>query len=153
MIAAGFAIRTWVRNLDWTDDKTMAAAGVQTSPRSFKFHRLLAAQLLADDPSHRETDRAVAEADQSTAILARLPDDLDLPGPWNLAAVSHRVKGDSLSGDAARAQYEEALRLAFRSIAIDIASGKGYDRRHGVESPVPASAADGYRRRRRLIFI
>jgi hypothetical protein len=91
-----------VRNFDWTDDKTMAAAGVQTSPRSFKFHRLLAAQLLATDPSHPETDRAVAEADQSIAILAPLPDDLDLPGPWNLAAVSHRVKGDALRGRCSR---------------------------------------------------
>ena len=145
VIAAGFALRTWVRNLDWTDDRTMAEAGIQTSPRSFKFHRLLAAQLLAVDPSHRETDRAVAEADRSIAILAQLPDDLDLPGPWNLAAVCHRVKGDTLSGDAARAQYEEAVRLALRSISVDTASRAGYDRRHGVKSPVPAAAADGYR--------
>ena len=145
LIVTGFAIRTWVRNFDWTDDKTIAEAGVQTSPRSFKFHRLLAAQLLADDPSRRETDRAVVEADRSVAILAPLPDDLDLPGPWNLAAVSHRVKGDTLSGDAARAQYEEAVRLALRSIAIDTASRKAYDLRHRVESPVPARAADGYR--------
>jgi tetratricopeptide (TPR) repeat protein len=145
LISTGFAVRTWVRNLDWTDDKTMAAAGVQTSPRSFKFHRLLAAQLLAADPSHRETDRAVAEADRSVAILAPLPDDLDLPGPWDLAAVCHRVKGDTLAGDDARAQYAEAVRLALRSIAIDAASRGAYDLRHGVKSAVPARAADGYR--------
>ncbi len=150
VIAAGFAVRTWVRNLDWTDSRTIAMAGVQTSPRSFKAHRLLAAVLLDADPSHRDIDGAIAEADRSIAILAPLPDDLNLPGPWNLAAVCHRAKGDALSPGApipndARAQYEEAVRLALRSIAIDRASRGAYDLRHGVKSPVPASAADGYR--------
>lgn len=145
VIATGFAVRTWVRNLDWADDKTMAAAGVQTSPRSFKFHRLLAVQLLAADPSHREIDRAVAEADRSVAILALLPDDVSSPGPWDLAAVCHRAKGDMLSGDDARSEYQEAARLALRSIAIDTASRAAYDLRHRVKSPAPASAADGYR--------
>jgi tetratricopeptide (TPR) repeat protein len=144
VIAAGFGVRTWVRNLDWADDKAMAMAGIQASPRSFKFHRLLAAQLLAD-PADGETDGAVAEADRSIAILAPLPDDLDLPDPWNLAAVCHRVKGDALSGNEARAQYEETVRLALRSTAIDAASRRAYDLRHRVKSAVPASAANGYR--------
>lgn len=138
VVAAGFAVRTWVRNIDWTDDKTMAMASVETSPGSFKTHQLLAATLLSD----REVDLAVAEADRSVAILAPLPDDLDLPGPWNLAATCHRAKGDK---DGARAQYEETVRLARRSIAIDEASRAEYDRRHEVKSPVPASAADAYR--------
>ncbi len=145
VIAAGFAIRTWMRNLDWTDDTTMAMAGVRTSPRSFKFHRLLAAELLETDPAHRDIDRALAEAERSIAILAPLPDDLDLPGPWNLAAVCHRVKGDTLPPDEARAHYEKAATLALRSISVDVASRAAYDRRHGLKTPVPASAAEGYR--------
>ena len=145
LIAGVFTMRTWLRNLDWTDDQTMALSGVATSPRSFKFHRLLAATLMEADPSHRDVDRAVKEAERSTAILGRLPDELDLPGPWNLAAVCTRVKGDTLKGAAARAQYEESARLALRSIAIDAASRAAYDRRHGIKTPVPASAAEGYR--------
>jgi tetratricopeptide (TPR) repeat protein len=145
VIAAALAVRTWVRNRDWTDDTTMAMAGVQTSPHSYKFHRLLAAHLLGTDPSHSDINHAIAEADRSVEILAPLPDDLNLPGPWNLAAVCHRVKGDSLPRDDARAQYEEAARLALRSIAVDVASRAAYDRRHGITAPVPASAADGYR--------
>jgi protein O-mannosyl-transferase len=143
VIATGFAIRTWMRNVDWTDDKTMALASVQTSPHSFKSHQLLAGALL--EPSHREIDRAVAEADRSIAILAPLPDVLDSPRSWNLAAACHRAKGDTLPKEDARAQYEEAVRLALRSIAIDAASRAEYDRRHGIKSPVPPSAADGYR--------
>ena len=141
LIATGFAVRTWMRNADWTDDKTMAMVSVQTSPGSFKVHQLLAATLLSD----REIDRAVAEADRSVAILAALPDDFDSPRTWNLAAVCHRAKGDMLPKEAARAQYEESVRLASRSIAIDAASRAEYDRRHGIKSPVPASSADSYR--------
>jgi tetratricopeptide (TPR) repeat protein len=144
VIVCGFAVRTWLRNRDWTDDKTMAAAGIENAPSSFKFHRLLAAQLISGEAVRRETDRAMAEADRSVAILGTLPDELDLPGPWNLAAVCHRVKADSLSGDDAREQYAETARLAKRSIEIDIASREAYARRHG-KSPVPASAADAYR--------
>jgi protein O-mannosyl-transferase len=131
LIATGFAVRTWMRNSDWTDDKTMAMASVQTSPGSFKVHQLLAATLL----SEREIDRAVAEADRSVAILAPLPDALNSPRTWNLAAMCHRAKGE----------YDETVRLASRAIAIDAASRAEYDRRHGIKSPVPASSADGYR--------
>lgn len=145
VISAGFALRTWMRNPDWIDNKTMALAGVQTSPRSYKFHWLLAAQLLGSDPSSGEIDRAVAEADRSVAILAPLPDHLGLPSPWNLAAVCHRVKGDRSPGDSARAQYEESARLALRAIAVDEASRAAYNHRHGINAPIPASAADGYR--------
>jgi len=150
VIAAGFAARTWKRNLDWTDDKTLALAGIETSPRSFKVHSLLAALLLEADTSHPDIDGAMAEADRSVAILASVPDDLDLPGAWNLAAVCHRAKGDTLrkgatAGDDARAQYEEAVRLALRSIAIDAASRAAYDRRHQMKGPVPAIAGQGYR--------
>jgi tetratricopeptide (TPR) repeat protein len=141
LLVALFGVRTWVRNVDWADDKTMAVVSVQTSPGSFKVHQLLAATLLSD----REIDRAVAEADRSVAILAPLPDDLDLPGPWNLAAACHRAKGDTLPKDDARVQYEETVRLASRAIAIDQASRAEYDRRHGIKSAVPASAAEGYR--------
>jgi tetratricopeptide (TPR) repeat protein len=137
-IASGFAVRTWMRNLDWTDNKTMAAATVQASPDSFKSHQLLAATL-------QDIERAVAEADRSIAILAPLPDDLNSPGPWNLAASTHRAKGNTLARDDARAQYEEAVRLALRAIAIDAASRAAYDRRHDIKSPVPPGAADGYR--------
>lgn len=131
LLVAGFAVRTWMRNVDWTDDKTMALASVRTSPDSFKTHELLAATFLAD----HEVDQAVIEADRSVAILSPLPDALDSPQPWNLAAACHGARG----------QYEETVRLAQRAIAVDAASRAEYDRRYGIKSPVPASAADGYR--------
>lgn len=131
VVATAFAVRTWMRNADWTDDKTMAMASVQTSPDSFKVHQLLAATLL----SEHDLDGATAEADRSVAILAPVPDALNSPRTWNLAAMCHGAKGE----------YEETVRLAARAIAIDAASRAEYDRRHGIKSPVPASSADGYR--------
>lgn len=145
VIACAFIVRTWLRNRDWADDKTMAMASVVTSPRSFNPHRLLAAVLLEADPSHRDIDGAIGEADRSVAILAPLSDEFNLPGPWNLAAVCHRAKGDALQGESARAQYEEAAKLAQRSIDIEAASRGAYDRAHGIKSPVSPNAAAGYR--------
>jgi tetratricopeptide (TPR) repeat protein len=141
LLVALFGVRTWVRNLDWVDDRTMAVTSVRTSPDSFKTHQLLAAMLLSD----HEVDRAVAEADRAIAILAPLPDALDTPQAWTLAAACHRAKGDSLPKDNARGEYEETARLAQRAVAIGAASRAEYDRRHGIVSPPPASAAEGYR--------
>ena len=145
LIASAFVIRTWLRNLDWKDDLAMATASVETSPGSFKVHRLLAAALFANDPSHAQIDHVVAEADKSVAILARLPDDLDLPGPWNLAAAVHLAKGDTLSDDGQRRNYQDAVTAAKRSIVIEAAVRAAYDRRHGSKMAVPAVAADAYR--------
>jgi hypothetical protein len=126
LIAAGFAIRTSVRNLDWKDDLTMAAAGVRTSPGSFKVHRLLAASLFESDPGHSNIDRVIAEANKSLAILQTLPDELDIPNPWNQAAAYYLARGDAL----------QSVRTALRSIAIEAAS------RGARDQPV---AAEGYR--------
>ena len=92
LIVAGFAVRTWVRNIDWKDDLTMATASVQTSPGSFKVHRLLAAALFQSNPG--DLDRVIAEANKSLAILQSLPDDLDVPIPWTQAASYDLAKGD-----------------------------------------------------------
>jgi len=144
-IAIGFGVRTWVRNLDWKDDLTMAAASVQSSPRSFKVHRLLATALFQSDTSHANIDRVLGEGDKSIAILDALPDDRNLAEPWNLAAAWHLAKGDRSQQGGGRAQYEQAVRIALRSIAIEAALREAYDRRHGMTAPVPPTAAVAYR--------
>jgi tetratricopeptide (TPR) repeat protein len=145
LIAAGFIVRIWLRNGDWKNDLTMATVSVQTSPNSFKVHRLLAAELLQSDSADADIDRAVAEADKSVAILSRLPDNLDLPDPWTVAATCHVAKANLLPQGHAAGQYRQAVALALRSIAIDTASRAAYYRRHGISGATPASAADAYR--------
>ena len=142
LIAIAFAARTWVRNIDWKDDLTMATASVQTSPASFKVHRLLAASLFQSDPGN--LDRVIAEANQSLAILESLPDELDVPIPWNQAAAYYLAKGDSVRGASAE-PYQQAVRIALRSIAIEQASRAARDLAHSTHAPVPPIAAESYR--------
>jgi len=142
LIAVGFAIRTWVRNIDWKDDLTMATASAQTSPGSFKVHRLLAASLFQSGPGN--LDRVIAEANQSLAILESLPDELDVPIPWNQAAAYYLAKGDSTRG-ASTEPYQQAVRIALRSIAIEQASRAARDREHGTHTAEPPIAAESYR--------
>jgi len=118
VIVVGFAIRTWVRNLDWRDDLAMATASVQASPQSFKGHRLLAVALFQAQPDYSNIDRVLEESNKSLAILRTLPDHLDVPSPWNEAAAYQVAKGDSLRG-ASNEPYEEAVRTAKRAIAIE----------------------------------
>jgi tetratricopeptide (TPR) repeat protein len=108
LIAIGFSVRTWMRNRDWKDDLTMATAIVQTSPNSFKGHRLLAVSLFLSAPDYSNINQVLEEANKSLAILQTLPDHLNVPGPWNEAASYYLAKGDPL----------QAVRLAQRSIAI-----------------------------------
>jgi hypothetical protein len=142
LIAAVFTVRTWLRNSDWKDDLAMAEASVPSSPNSFKVHRLLAAELLRSNPESnnpdRNIDRAIAEADRSVAILGNLPDHLNVADPWTVAATAHLAKKTA-------AQYQQAISLARRSIAIESAAHADYDRRHRIKSPLPASASDAYR--------
>ena len=142
LIAIGFGIRTWVRNLDWRDDLTMASASVLTSPGSFKVHRLLAASLFQAGPEN--IDRVIVEANKSLAILEFLPDELDVPNPWTQAATYYLAKGESLRGASAE-PYQQAVRLALRSIAIEEASRAARDRKQGMKASIPPIAAEGHR--------
>ncbi|HEY6987208.1 MAG TPA: DUF1736 domain-containing protein, partial [Bryobacteraceae bacterium] len=118
VIVAAFAMRTWVRNLDWKDDLTMARASVAASPNSFKTHRLLAVALFQSQPDYSNIDQVLEESNKSVAILKTLPDRRNIPSPWNEAAASHLAKGDSLHG-ASMKPYDEAVQLAQRAIAIE----------------------------------
>jgi hypothetical protein len=145
VVVALFAVRTSVRNADWHDDLSMALASVRTSPNSFKVHRLLANSLLQSDPSPRDLNAVVAEADRSVAILSDVPDELDIPGPWTDAAAFHLAKGDSSRGPESRRDYEEAVRLALRSTAVEAASRAAYERTHRTNVSAPPASAEAWR--------
>jgi tetratricopeptide (TPR) repeat protein len=121
LIVAGFAARTWVRNLDWKDDLSMATASVETSPNSFKTHRLLAVALFQSQPDYSNIDQVLDESNRSLAILKTLPDKRNVPSPWNEAAAYHLAKGDSLHGSS-NEPYEEAVQMANRAISIEAGS-------------------------------
>ncbi|SPE35863.1 conserved membrane hypothetical protein [Candidatus Sulfopaludibacter sp. SbA6] len=120
-MTAGLAVRTWARNADWRDEITLASADVETSPRSFKLHRMLAMSMFAADPSHANIDRVVEEIDRSLAIVDPLPALQNVPETYYFAGADYLTKGDRLqtAGAAGTAAYRRARELLERCIEIN----------------------------------
>jgi tetratricopeptide (TPR) repeat protein len=135
LAAMAFTVRTWARNADWRDDVTLARAAVQTCPRSFKAHKILAAALLA---SHSEIDAVVAQASQSVALLDGLPDGLNDAPTYRLAGVALLLKDD-------RQADEKAVPLLLRCARI-VETGHQQDletqRARGIAAPASAPNPD-----------
>jgi tetratricopeptide (TPR) repeat protein len=136
VIIAACAIRTWVRNRDWQDDRTLAEAIVRASPNSFKGHRLLALALIPTGEPGPNLERAIAEIETAVAILNSLPDAHNTPEVFRVAGEFYLMKGDAWrERDASQSSqaYERALQLLQRSIAIDRSERAQYDREGGAE--------------------
>jgi tetratricopeptide (TPR) repeat protein len=135
-----FAIRTIARNPDWKDDQSIAAAGVATSPRSFRAHRLLAAILYYRDPV-RNLDSAIREAEAAWSILEPLPPEtMDQQAPAALGYY-YRIKGDSRGGPSTpegRGWYEKSVAVLQRGAAASQVIQKKFDQdqiAHGKPLP------------------
>jgi hypothetical protein len=101
VLALALAARTWVRNADWKDDLSIAAASVEASPGSFKTHDLLANVLYASDSAHGNIDRVIQESGKSLAILDPLPNYRSVPDPYQLAGACYLYRGDYAKSIAA----------------------------------------------------
>jgi len=149
-MTAGFAARTWARNAEWRDELTLASADVETSPRSFKLHRLLATVLFSADPAHGNIDRVVEEIERSMAIVDPLPDVENAPETYYLAGAAYLAKGDRLhTAGAAGAEtvYRRAGEVLERCIRIDEAHERQREARGGKLQPgeMARTKADAYR--------
>ncbi len=114
VLLAACAARTFVRNFDWMDERTMAASAVKAEPASFRAHWLLANNLAASDP-----DGAVKEADQTQAILQPLsPEQLNAK-VFAENAYCYRLKGDRLKGEESAQWYRKALATLLRGQQVD----------------------------------
>lgn len=130
LIIVALGIRTWRRNLHWENDVRLWTSAVQTVPQSFKGHAALAAALFELDPTHSNLARVIEEADQSVAILNKVPDALNSEVVYADAGLYYMTKGDLLARpgpDATQSQasldaYTRAQELLKRSVAIDQAS-------------------------------
>ena len=76
-----------MRNPDWQDDHTIAVASVQTSPNSFKTHRLLGENLLQSDPSYVRISIPVIAMSWTGVTQSSQPvnDEDNLRREWALA--------------------------------------------------------------------
>jgi tetratricopeptide (TPR) repeat protein len=149
LLASGFAVRTWTRNLDWQNDVTLWSRATETSPMSSKAHRALAEALYDADPTHANLDRVIAEAERSMAIQSDLPDTLKSPQSYRQVAAYYLDRADLLrrgakdgraasTPEATRA-YQRALDVARQCLSIiEIGSAK-------IAGASTAPAADAYR--------
>ena len=130
LIMAGFAIRTWARNLDWENDFTLWTAASRASPHSFKCHKALAIVLLSANLAHPDIGRVIEEAEKCLAILDPLPDSLNSGLDYMRAGGYYRVKGDLLlrpGPDGKMVAPPESIRAYRRSLAI-LTRGVSIDR-------------------------
>jgi len=149
LILAAFTVRTWVRNGDWQDDRSLAEANVRTSPNSFKGHVELANVLYAGGGAGSDIDGAIIEAERAVEILNPLPDARKARDPFRLAGGLHLIKGDAVKGqDASQSlrEYQRALALLQRAVAIDRALAEDFNRKGGAEwARRHSSQATGYK--------
>ena len=159
LFAAGFATRTWVRNLDWQDDVTLGAASVRTCPRSFRAHSLLAGGLYDSDPTRANIDRVIDEAERSLALLDPLPDPLNNAKSYRFAGGYYLEKASRLlrqgpHGEVVRPPesvraYQRAIPILLRCISIFKAQHKSQADKTGQGGPpgseIDSDAGDAYR--------
>jgi len=130
LIVAAWGIRTYVRNKDWRDELSLAAASVRASPESYKTHTGLALWLSRTEPIARNIDGAIAEAERALAILKDVPDDKTTVSAYSNAASFYQMKGDLSLGarqsgsghtdppEAIHA-YQRALEILLEGVRID----------------------------------
>jgi tetratricopeptide (TPR) repeat protein len=119
LILATLGARTWVRNADWKDDRSMARALLRAAPNSFKPHDFMANVLFASDPTHANIEQVIAESEKSLAILDPLPDAESIPDPYELAGTCYVYHGD----------YGKAITALKRFLAIEQASFAAFERK------------------------
>jgi len=127
VLCAAWGVRTYLRNMDWRDQRTLLQSAVEAAPDSFRPHAMLANLLANAEPP--PLDDAIREAEHSTAILDRLGDRENLALPFALEGMCYRLKGQSLP-DAAQSQawYRKALGALERARRIDSARRETIDR-------------------------
>ncbi len=133
LMIACLAIRTWARNADWLDDRSITVASLEASPNSFKLHRQMAALIYGEERTPENIRRGKDEAEKSVALIEDLPDPESTAEPFCLAAAYDFLEGElenpatsaSLSGEAAAA-YDKGIARAHRCAAIDKAVHAAY---------------------------
>jgi tetratricopeptide (TPR) repeat protein len=124
VIVTGFAVRTWMRNQEWQSELAIAAADVQTSPNSFKLHRLLASSLFDSDRTHVNIDRVIDEQEKALQVLERLAPQLAPPDVYRTAGYYYLVKARQNGQRKDDPLYKKATAALLQSVAI----GRAADR-------------------------
>jgi protein O-mannosyl-transferase len=120
LVVAAYAVRTWVRNVDWSDDLRMAQAMVGSSPKSFKARKTLAFLLYHADAAHANLDEVIEQADQGVAVLDPVPNADNDAETYRFAGNYYFAKGDLLRqrGQSGNLTVPPESAKAFRRAAV-----------------------------------
>jgi tetratricopeptide (TPR) repeat protein len=137
-------LRTWNRNLDWSDERRFWRSASEAAPGSFKPRIMLASMAPLDGPA--AWDSAAGDAAAALAVLDPLPDLRNLGSPWRDAGVVYRNIGDRSAAAHADASpwYRKSLAALQRSETIELAHEAVYrsdnaGRPGGVPTRLPAA--------------
>ena len=118
-ICAAFAVRTYVRNLDWATEQTLMTSAAESAPAAFRPHVVLAT-LLSDGA-------AVAQADRARAILDPLPDERNFARAYTSVGICYRTEGDREAPEnprEAESWYRKSLDALLRARSINEANDR-----------------------------
>jgi protein O-mannosyl-transferase len=128
ILAVLFAGRTLARNPAWNDDLALATADVETTPRSFRLHDMLAKALFEQD-ARTNIDRIIQEQEKSWEILAPLPPDRSSEYPPAFLGIYYATKAEMVPPAESRAWYEKSASALEKARAISQALEKAQDER------------------------
>jgi protein O-mannosyl-transferase len=118
IVCFALAIRTYARNNDWHNERSLWTSAVQAAPESYKTHQNLAQVMLAQpQPDYAAATR---EVERAMAILDPLPDDRSLPSVYATAGRCYIARGD----------FTRALAVLLRGRNIDRAWNDAYTERN-----------------------
>ncbi|HYW45649.1 MAG TPA: DUF1736 domain-containing protein [Bryobacteraceae bacterium] len=122
LISAALAARTYARNIDWLDERSLWAGAAEVCPASYKTHLHLASAVIS--PQGEGMDRAIGEVNRSLAILDGLPDDRNVPQVYSLAGLIYLMQGEL---EAARGSGAESRQWDQKALDVLLA-GERVDR-------------------------
>jgi len=142
LVIGALAVRTMVRNGDWTSNMALCSSTVNATPNNYKGYRGLAAAIMESDPSGGRLDEAIETAMRGLRIVEQAPLPLyHMPSGLYCDLGFYNVqKGERLVTAGRRAEAQpvlvEAIRLLKRAEAID-----GEINRRGRENLVRSGLA------------
>lgn len=145
LIAAGYGVRSFLRNYDWRSDVALWAAAQPESPNSFRSYQSYAFALFEEqakpkdqrDPAAKDVtiDDAIRVAEKARPIVDQLPDNLNSSRLYLHLGMYYSIKADKLVDAAtpnaaangqvivtlpeARAYLEKAVAALERGVPID----------------------------------
>jgi tetratricopeptide (TPR) repeat protein len=131
MLTLALCARTFARNADWFDERSLWTSAARWCPDSYKTHHHLAT-ILSAEPAN-DLDGASREIERALAILKPLPDEQSTSAVYATAGAFYRLKGDAAQPGDRAAWYRRSIDILSRGRDVDSAWEREMARRNRQE--------------------